>query len=199
MRERTPARPPQRSFGPRRFGQALFGQRAGGRDGPLLPSVPPRSYGKVPPMPSGPPGSPGGAGSVPQQVWLSSITPHQLCTATSSTLLASMSFSRKVHALLGLGMLAKLQGGSRCHLLALPLWRLAQGVLGLHAKQVPVMCEQGAKEREGPFPPDDELAGTWEALSLDDGGQAILERRDVWGFPDAPDLDPPRNRGIRFG
>lgn len=68
VRERTPARPPQRSFGPRRFGQALFGQRAGGRDGPLLPSVPPRSYGKVPPMPSGPPGSPGGAGSVLQQV-----------------------------------------------------------------------------------------------------------------------------------
>ncbi|EIE21195.1 hypothetical protein COCSUDRAFT_57107 [Coccomyxa subellipsoidea C-169] len=124
VRERTPARPPQRSFGPRRFGQALFGQRAGGRDGPLLPSIPPRSYGKFPPMPSGPPGSPGGAGSV---------------------------------------------------------------------------LQQGANRREGPFPPDDELAGTWEALSLDEGGQAILERRDVWGFPDAPDLDPPRNRGIRFG
>jgi hypothetical protein len=59
--------------------------------------------------------------------------------------------------------------------------------------------EQGANRREGPFPPDDELAGTWEALSLDEGGQAILERRDVWGFPDAPDSDPPRNRGIRFG
>lgn len=68
VRERTPARPPQRSFGPRRFGQALFGQRAGGQDGPLLPQVPPRSYGKVPPPPSGPPGSPGGAGSVTPQV-----------------------------------------------------------------------------------------------------------------------------------
>ena len=67
VQERTPARPPQRSFGPRRFAQGLYGQRAGGQDGPLLPSVPPRSYGKVPPPPSGPPGSPGGAGSVTPQ------------------------------------------------------------------------------------------------------------------------------------
>ncbi len=78
VRERTPARPPQRSFGPRRFGQALFGQRAGGRDGPLLPSIPPRSYGKFPPMPSGPPGSPGGAGSVLQQV-LTFLLPPACC------------------------------------------------------------------------------------------------------------------------
>ena len=68
VRERTPARPPQRSVGPRRFAQALFGQRAGGQDRPLLPQAPPRSYGKVPPPPSGPPGSPGGAGSVSPQV-----------------------------------------------------------------------------------------------------------------------------------
>ena len=68
VRERTPARPPQRSFGPRRFAQGLFGQRAGAQDGPLLPSAPPRSYGKLPPLPSGPPGSPGGAGSVTAQV-----------------------------------------------------------------------------------------------------------------------------------
>ena len=54
-------------------------------------------------------------------------------------------------------------------------------------------------EKPGPFPPDDELAGTWEALSLDEGGQALLERRDVWGFSDAPNGEPPRNRGLRFG
>ncbi len=74
VRERTPARPPQRSFGPRRYAQTLFGQRAGGQDGPLLPSSPPRSYGKVPPPPSGPPGSPGGAGSVTPQVSLPATT-----------------------------------------------------------------------------------------------------------------------------
>ena len=68
VRERTPARPPQRSFGPRRYAQGLFGQRAGAQDGPLLPSAPPRSYGKLPPLPSGPPGSPGGAGSVTAKV-----------------------------------------------------------------------------------------------------------------------------------
>ena len=58
---------------------------------------------------------------------------------------------------------------------------------------------QGTVKPPGPFPPDDELAGTWEALSLDEGGQALLERRDVWGFPDSPGGEPPRNRGLRFG
>ena len=60
---------------------------------------------------------------------------------------------------------------------------------------------QGEPRLPGPFPPDDELAGTWEALSLDEEGRPLLERRDVWGFPDRPDSDmePPRNRGIRFG
>jgi hypothetical protein len=42
VKERTPARPPQRSFGPARLGQALFGQRPS-------PSGPPRSYGKATP------------------------------------------------------------------------------------------------------------------------------------------------------
>ena len=42
VRERTPARPPARNFGPVRLGQALFGQRAS-------PSVPPRTYGKSSP------------------------------------------------------------------------------------------------------------------------------------------------------
>lgn len=58
---------------------------------------------------------------------------------------------------------------------------------------------QGNPGQKGPFPPDDELAGTWETISLGENGQAVLERRDVWGFPDTPDVDPPRNRGIRFG
>ena len=62
-------------------------------------------------------------------------------------------------------------------------------------------CVQGEARPPGPFPPDDELAGTWEALSLDEEGRPLLERRDVWGFPDRPDSDtePPRNWGIRFG
>ena len=50
-----------------------------------------------------------------------------------------------------------------------------------------------------PFPDGDELAGTWEALSLDkDSGEPLLERRDVWGFSDAGG-DQPKNRGVRFG
>ncbi len=36
---------------------------------------------------------------------------------------------------------------------------------------------------------DDELAGTWEVLSRDEGsGEPLLERRDVWGMSD---LQPP--------
>ena len=40
----------------------------------------------------------------------------------------------------------------------------------------------------------DELAGTWEVLTLDEDGVPLLERRDVWGFADKDS----RNRGLRF-
>ncbi|KAK9847482.1 hypothetical protein WJX84_005381 [Apatococcus fuscideae] len=44
-------------------------------------------------------------------------------------------------------------------------------------------------------PQEDELAGTWEVLSLgEDSGEPLLERRDVWGMSD---LQPPKP--VRFG
>lgn len=50
---------------------------------------------------------------------------------------------------------------------------------------------------QGPLPEDD-LAGTWERLLLDASGEPLLERRDVWGFPE-DDANAPRNRGLRYG
>ncbi len=51
---------------------------------------------------------------------------------------------------------------------------------------------------QAPQPLDDELAGTWERLLCSEAGEALLERRDVWGFAD-DDVNAPRNRGLRYG
>lgn len=49
---------------------------------------------------------------------------------------------------------------------------------------------QGRQE-QGEVSEEDELEGTWEKLSLEDG-QPLLVRRDVWGLPR-------ENRGIQYG
>ncbi|KAK9840736.1 hypothetical protein WJX81_001139 [Elliptochloris bilobata] len=57
---------------------------------------------------------------------------------------------------------------------------------------------QVPSEDEVPPPPEDDLAGTWERLLLDESGEPLLERRDVWGFAE-DDVNAPRNRGLRYG
>lgn len=41
---------------------------------------------------------------------------------------------------------------------------------------------------------EEELEGTYESISLDDKGQALVERRDVWGGSGSS-----RSLGLRFG
>ena len=45
-------------------------------------------------------------------------------------------------------------------------------------------------------PAEDELAGTWETLSLTEG-EPRVERRDVWGFAD-PVVPGNPMEGLRF-
>ena len=70
---------------------------------------------------------------------------------------------------------------------------LADSGLPLLARVASSMRKSRSSNLVSPAEDRDELAGTWENLLLDSGGQPLLERRDVWGLPLR------ENRGIEYG
>lgn len=53
-------------------------------------------------------------------------------------------------------------------------------------------CQDMSKEEEKRL--EEELKGTYESISLDANGQALVERRDVWGGSGSS-----QSLGLRFG
>ena len=65
------------------------------------------------------------------------------------------------------------------------------GILTVSAKSLPVMQDM-SKEEENRL--EEELKGTTETITLDAKGQALVERRDVWGGSGSS-----KSLGLRFG